>query len=188
MHLRLRATVTLRYSQLGFLYAVSRLDHINLLFQPFYIALCLRYSTTQIGHTGGIGICMLGFSTLLRFEIGNFFRNFSRQRLVIALQRLDRILLILGDLRGNLGDFLRSQLLLGHDVRQGLARLVQLGVRVADFLIKNAQCLAIYHCLTGFVRCTAHGGQQFAPYVHQHISSTILRHQQSESSRRLRSP
>ena len=64
-----------------------------------------------------------------------------------------------------------GQLVLGHDLGQRFLGLAQFGVGVADFLIEDAQRLAVDHRLAHFIGTATQRRQQFAPDIHRLLSS-----------------
>ena len=109
------------------------------------------------------------FLIALRFQQRDLARHFERERFVVRFQRLDRIAFVLGDLHARGLQLARSELLLGHDLGQRFLGLVQIVVRVADFLIEDAQRLAVGDGLARFMCSTAQRGHQLVPNGHDEL-------------------
>ena len=156
------------------LHAFGGLDRIHLLLEALDIALGLGHGLAQLRHAGGETFGLLTFAGLLDFQVGDLLGDFLGQGFVASVQRLQRVLFVLGNARRALVHLVAGQLLLGHDLGQRFLGLAQLDIGVTDFLIEDAQGLAIDHRLTHFIGAATQRRQHFAPDIHRLLSSQAL--------------
>ncbi|MNE17638.1 hypothetical protein D3C80_1106250 [compost metagenome] len=165
--------MALGHGQLRALHALGGLDRVDLLLEALDVSLGLAHRLAQTRHAGGEAFGLSAVGSQFGLQRGDLLRHLAGQRLVVGGQRLERVLLVLGDLGLALAHPLGGELLLGHDLRQRFTRLAQFLIGVADFLVEDAQRLTVRQRLAHFVGAAAQGGQQFAPDVHARFSSTL---------------